>query len=156
MNIRSKVGKGRKGIDWEYKVGFFQVIVLNQRIRPHPSLLNFIAIPPVQTPPCYESSTVIFLENFCCRRPFRTYLNTMVYEFLCGFCSVLQAVSGKLDLSHSIFLTFFLLDHGIREASLVKNPHNLTSIIIAANLIASQRCNELSFHSCMIIILSFI
>ena len=81
MKIRSKVGNGKTGIDWGNEVGFFQVIVLNQRFRPHPSLLIFIPIPPVQTPHDFESSTVDFLENSGCRRPFQTYLNIMVWEF---------------------------------------------------------------------------
>src|SRR5215469_7192471 len=113
---------GRGELIGNIKWVFFQVIVLNQRIRPHPSLLIFIPIPPFQAPPDFKSSTVVFLENSRCRRPLSTYLKTLVCEFLYGFRAVLQTVSGKLDLSHSFFLTFFLLSHGRRAASLVKDP----------------------------------
>ena len=137
-------------------MGFFQAIVLLRRFRPHPTLLYFIPIPPVKKPPCFKSFTIVSWRILVARDLFQTYLNTTVDEFLYGFRTALQVVSGKLDLSHSIFLTLFHLSHGRRVAFLVKNPHNLTSITITINLIAPQRCNEPSYHSYMIIILSLI
>src|SRR5215469_1443898 len=156
MNNRLGAGKGKKRINWENEVGFFHAIVLLQRFRPHPTLLYFISIPPVKKPPCFKPSTIVFWRILVARDHFQTYLSTTVDEFLYGFRATLQVVSGKVDLSHSIFLTCFHLSHGRRVAFPLKNPHNLTFITIAINLIAPQRCNEPSYHSYMMIIFSLI
>ena len=156
MKIRSKVKNGRTGIDWENEVGFFHASVLLQRSRPHPTPLYFIPIPPVKKFPCFKPSTIHFWRILVARDHFQSYLSTTVDEFLYGFRATLQVVSGKVDLSHSIFLTYFHFSHGRRVAFPLKNPHNLTFITIAINLIAPQRCNEPSYHSYMIIIFSFI
>ena len=81
IDIRFEVGKGKKGIGWEIEAGFLQVIFLNQRIRPHPSLLIFIPIPPVINPPCFKSLTIHFRRIHVAGDLFKLTQKIMVSEF---------------------------------------------------------------------------